>query len=38
MQYDSAAVKRFIGVKLGDGRVREYAVETVSRVEREGEK
>ena len=35
MQYDSAAVRRYIGVKLAGGRVKEYAVETVSRVERE---
>ena len=31
VQYDSAAVRRYIGVKLGDGRVKEYAVENVQR-------
>jgi hypothetical protein len=31
VQYDSAAVKRYIGVKLGDGRVAEFEVEKVRR-------
>ena len=35
VQYDSAAVRRYIGVKLGDGRVAEFEP---SAVQRKGEK